>query len=355
MVDLDREAGDHPLLAHPVHTALDRRDGQADLARHLGEGPPSVLAQHAQDVVVDAVDLGHARRSTPRRCPRKTPGAEPGRQARILRPGADSPQVACADHPDARAEAATVRGAGTGRPARYASGRDSGTMTRRPDREGMRHGRHTNASRRYGRCPRRIRRRAGPRTTRGRPRPRARAQSRARTTLARLGSAAPPGGRRPDPVRGGRGGGPGGAVAGRHTGASAYRGGLRPGDPRRTGHQGRGTALRPGRRRGLRRRGGPVRPRCRVRPARIVRRARRAARRPRRRAGWCALASALLGASTAPGSGNARADCHRATIEVTSGADKGRSVTELVRPTELRRFSVGQGWCSRTPPTRPRT
>ncbi|MFJ8739457.1 YibE/F family protein [Embleya sp. NPDC127516] len=49
------------------------------------------------------------------------------------------------------------------------------------------------------------------------------------------------------------------------------------------------------------------------------------------------------GASTAPGSGAARADCHRATIEVTSGADKGRSVTELVRPTELRRFSVGQG------------
>ncbi|MYS78903.1 YibE/F family protein [Embleya scabrispora] len=50
-----------------------------------------------------------------------------------------------------------------------------------------------------------------------------------------------------------------------------------------------------------------------------------------------------LGAPGAPGTPRAApADCHRATIEVTSGADKGRRVTELVRPSEVRRFSVGQ-------------
>ncbi|MGW9211919.1 YibE/F family protein [Embleya sp. NPDC055664] len=47
--------------------------------------------------------------------------------------------------------------------------------------------------------------------------------------------------------------------------------------------------------------------------------------------------------TNAPGSAPPPADCRRATIEITSGADKGRRVTEVVRPDQLRRFSVGQG------------
>ncbi|MFI1383980.1 YibE/F family protein [Embleya sp. NPDC020886] len=53
-----------------------------------------------------------------------------------------------------------------------------------------------------------------------------------------------------------------------------------------------------------------------------------------------------LGASGAPHAPNtpaAPADCRRATIEVTSGADRGRRFTELLRPDQPRRFSVGQG------------
>ncbi|MFF7245354.1 YibE/F family protein [Embleya sp. NPDC008237] len=58
---------------------------------------------------------------------------------------------------------------------------------------------------------------------------------------------------------------------------------------------------------------------------------------------WPPPSLGASGAPGTPGSAAAPAECHRATIEVTSGADKGRRISQLVRPGELRRFSVGQG------------
>lgn len=48
---------------------------------------------------------------------------------------------------------------------------------------------------------------------------------------------------------------------------------------------------------------------------------------------------------TQPSSGGAaKAErCEKATIEVTSGKDKGRTFTEIVRPDQTRRYTVGQG------------
>lgn len=47
--------------------------------------------------------------------------------------------------------------------------------------------------------------------------------------------------------------------------------------------------------------------------------------------------------------------CEKATVEVTSGQDKGRTFIEVVQPDAPRQLRKGQGWSSRTPPTRPTT
>ena len=44
-----------------------------------------------------------------------------------------------------------------------------------------------------------------------------------------------------------------------------------------------------------------------------------------------------------PSGGKARDDCRRATIEVTSGPDKGTTFTEIVQPDQTRRYTQGEG------------
>jgi len=54
--------------------------------------------------------------------------------------------------------------------------------------------------------------------------------------------------------------------------------------------------------------------------------------------------SAAGGTGSAPASPSAASQaCQKATIEVTSGPDKGRTFTEIVQPDQTRRYSTGQG------------
>jgi uncharacterized membrane protein len=52
--------------------------------------------------------------------------------------------------------------------------------------------------------------------------------------------------------------------------------------------------------------------------------------------------------------GAAEDDCELATIEVTTGKDKGRTFTEVIRPDQLRRYEVGQGVVVAYAPNAPR-
>ncbi|MEV6005738.1 YibE/F family protein [Streptomyces sp. NPDC051976] len=47
--------------------------------------------------------------------------------------------------------------------------------------------------------------------------------------------------------------------------------------------------------------------------------------------------------STSAAGGRTRDDCQKATIEIASGPDKGKTFTEIVQPDQTRRYTVGEG------------